>query len=217
MAFAIKSKPPVQRLWRPDFRSLENLPDTKAIRTGFLINFVAIVLALVLFATYAFREYSLLSLTRMVSELEQNVAESTSRNRSLLEANKRFKQSAAIMEEAIAFDQQALDHARFISEVAASMPPGILISSIEMNYSPERLRSAIIPPFDVQITGRVFSTPKETPSQILTGFQETIRGLGSLERRDPRMDLTRFSRNNEFGYFDFTLLVRIPVTVPPAP
>ncbi len=217
MAFALKSKPPAQRPWRPDFRNPETLPDTKAIRTGFLINFVAIVIAVVVLSAYGFREYSLLAMTRMVSELEQKVAQSTARNRSLLEANKRFKQSAAIMEEAIAFDQQALDYARFISELAAAMPSGMLLSSIEMAQSPERLRSATIPPFDVQIAGRVFGSPRETPSQILTGFQDAIRRLACLEGRELKTELTRFVRNNEFGYFDFTLLVRIASAVPPAP
>jgi hypothetical protein len=45
--FARKKKPEVILHWHPNFRMVASLPDIKQVRTGFIINFIAIFLAVV--------------------------------------------------------------------------------------------------------------------------------------------------------------------------
>ena len=210
MALGSKRTKVAQRLWRPDFREVQNLPDTKVIRTGFLINFVAISITLLVVTFYVIKEYSLQSLMSQVRELEVQVADNTSSNRSILDANKRFKQSAAIMEEVIAFDQQLLDFPLFIKEITEILPRRVVLSGLEMKSSQGGDLNSNVPYFKVDLTGRILAGTELTPSQVLSNFQDEIAKLPSMKGRAVEMDLVQFQRDNKAGYFDFTLQLMIP-------
>ena len=209
MAIGKKSKQGVQKLWRPDFRDVQSLPDTKVIRTGFLLNFVAIALTLILLSVFLVREYSLRSMKENVAALEIQVADSTAQNRSILDANKRFKESATVIEEVIDFDRQTLEMTKLIKELAGVIPEGMILSLGEMRYEAKIIGKKEIPPFVVNFKGRVEGTDTATPSQIINQFQEAILAVPELEAKEVSTDLTNFNRNNEFGYFDFTLQLKI--------
>jgi hypothetical protein len=210
MALGSKNKKVTQRLWRPDFREVHTLPDTKVVRTGFLINFIAISITLLVVTLYVIKEYSLQSLTSQVSELEVQVADNTSANRRILDANKRFKQSAGIMEEAIAFDQELLDFPLFIKEVTLILPQRVVLSSMEMRSVLGGEGKTKSPHFKVDLSGRILTGEDLTPSQVLSNCQDAIAELPSIKGRNVKMDLIQFKRNNELGYFDFTLQLMIP-------
>lgn len=210
MALGSKSKKVTQRSWRPDFRDTYTLPDTKVIRTGFLINFIAISITLLVLALYVIKEYSLQSLTSQVRQLEIQVADNTSSNRSILDANKRFKQSASIMEEVVAFDTQLLDFPLFLKELSLVLPDRVVLSSIEMKSLLGGEAKVKSPFMRVDLSGRILGSADLTPSQVLSNFQDALRELPSVKARPLQMDLIQFKRNNELGYFDFTLQVMIP-------
>lgn len=205
-----RSKKTVQRPWRPDFRDTQALPDTKVIRTGFLVNFLAIAITLVIVTIYVVKEYSLQSVQQTVESLRDQVAENTTENRSILDAGKRFRQSASIIEEVVAFDRQILDFPVFLKDLASIVPSGIVLTIVDMHSLDEAPEDAQLPPFLVELSGRIQPGGVVTPSRMLTDFQEAIAKLPSVAGRELQMDLTRFNRNNEFGYFDFTLQVVIP-------
>lgn len=210
MALGRKDKKDTQKLWRPDFRDVQSLPDTKVIRTGFLMNFVAIAVTVAVVVFYVFREYELQSTARMVASLETQVADGTSENRSILESNKRFKQSSSLMEEVVAFDRKIVDYADLINQAARVLPDGLVFNQLSLAASDEQAGKNKLAPLRMEITGRISSAGARTPSQILTDFQEKLAALDCVAGRDLGMELTRFNRNNEFGFFDFTLLVIIP-------
>lgn len=216
MAVLTKSKPATQRLWRPDFRAVESLPDTKVIRTGFLLNFIALALAGLGITLYGFREYQLQGLVRSVAGLEQQVAESTARNRLILDSNKRFRQAAEVVEEAVAFDYQPFAFHSFISELSGVLPKGLELSTLQMQSTSDKATKGMLAPFVVELTGKVFEDAPSTPSQVLNEFQESIRGLPSMADKKPEMEMSRFGRNNDSGDFDFTLLVKIPLEKTPS-
>lgn len=209
MVLGSKSKKVTQRLWRPDFRDVQVLPDTKVIRTGFLLNFIAIAVTLAVLTLYLFKEYSLQTVSASVASLEKQVAEAMPENRSILDANKRFKQSAAIMEEVVAFDRQLVDYPLFVRELSGILPDGVQLRSLEMRSSPQDQGKNKIPPLSVELRGTIVGSPSDTPSQIIGRFQEAILGIPSLETRGATTDLRQFQRNNEEGSFSFTLQILI--------
>lgn len=216
MAGLTKSKKVVQRAWRPDFRDVQTLPDTKVIRTGFLLNFIAITVALGSVGVYVVREYSLQSLIHEVRTLESQVAADTSRNRLVLDANKGFIQKAQIIEEAVAFDVQAVSFPDFIAQVSAALQEGSVLTLIEMKNSTLPAGKSGIPPFVVELRGKVLEGAPVTPSQLLNNFQAAILSIDALAGKDVDMEMVNFGRNNEFGHFDFTLLVKIAVEKAPS-
>jgi hypothetical protein len=215
MATLSNSKKATQRLWRPDFRDAQTLPDTKVIRTGFLLNFVAIALALGCMTLYGMREYSLQTLNRSVRQIERQVAEGTPQNRKILDINKRFRQSAEIVGEAVAFDQQALRFHPFLSQVSDSLQEGMVLSSIDMQNSAEIGKGSSLPPFVVELQGKILEDAPATPAQVMSDFQEAILELPSVKGKPIDLETAQFNRNNQFGHFDFT--IRVKITVEKAP
>ena len=209
MVLGRRNKKVAQKKWRPDFREVQTLPDTKVIRTGFLLNFIAVVLALAVISLYVVREYSLQTMKGDIAALESQVAGSTSQNRTYLDANKRFKEKATIVAEAIDFDRQTMDLASFIESLPGIIPEGMILSVMEMRSSDLVLEKGKIPPYMVSFKGRVTGRADASPSQIVTEFQKSILEIPEIASLETSTDLTSFNRNNEFGYFDFTLVVTI--------
>ena len=209
MVLGRKAKKVVQKKWRPDFRETQTLPDTKVIRTGFLVNFVTIVLTIAVIAVFVVREYSLQTMKKQVAVLEEQVAGSTSQNRSYLDADKRFKEKAAVAHEVIDFDHQLLDLPAFIKSIPPIIPQGMILSNMEMQYAKDVVGKKEIPPYVVSFKGRVTGREDATPSQIVTDFQKSILKIPAIEAMEAATDLTSFNRDNEFGFFDFTLQVKI--------
>ena len=216
MATLKKSKKATQRMWRPDFRDVQSLPDTKVIRTGFLLNFIAIALALGCMTLYSMREYSLQTLIQSVKGLESQVAASTSQNRSILDTNKRFRQSAEVVAEAVAFDHQALQFHPFVSELADALQQGMVLSVVDMQSTTVIEQTKELPPFVVELQGKVLENAPAKPAQVLNDFHDALRGLPSLQGKNIEMEMASFGRNNQFGHFDFTLLVKISVEKAPS-
>ena len=211
-----RSKKSTQRKWRPDFRETQTLPDTKVIRTGFLLNFIALSLAMLCLILYGMREYKLQSLNSSVKSLESQVAESTSRNRAILDTNKRFRQSAEVVAEAVAFDSQAVPFHTFIAELTTLHQEGMVLTAIDMQHSSEIGIGAIDAPFIVELQGKVLDTAPSKPAQLLSDYQTAIENLPVLKGKTIDMEMARFNRNNELGDFDFTLLVKIAVEKVPS-
>ena len=73
-----------------------------------------------------------------------------------------------------------------------------------------------VPPFIVELQGKVLEEAPAKPAQVLNDFQEALGQLPSLKGKSIEMEMARFSRNNQFGHFDFTLLVKISVEKAPS-
>jgi hypothetical protein len=211
-----RSKKVPQKLWRPDFRDTQTLPDTKVIRTGFLLNFIAIAIALAALSAYLVKEYNLQGLIREVNKLTVQVDGNQSLNRSILDVNKKFRQNAAVVEEAIAFDFQPVPLSDLIAELSGSLQEGMLLKSIQIKYGDDSPDSNSGVSMLAIMAGRVLEEAPGTPAEILDNFQNAIRELPLLGERTVNMDMMNFGRDNEFGYFDFTLSVEIQMEKPAA-
>ena len=148
--------------------------------------------------------------------LKRQVSESMANNRLLLDSNKRFRQSAQVVQEAIAFDFQPFPFHSFIAELAKVLPEGLELDALQMQSASGKAVKGELSPFLVELTGRVLENAPSTPSQVLNKFQEAIASLPAMKDKQAEMEMSKFGRNNESGDFDFTLLVKIPVEKAPS-
>lgn len=216
MASLTKSKTPTQRQWRPDFRDTQTLPDTKVIRTGFLLNFVGIAAAVICLTLYGIREYTLQNLSRNLDTLSNEVSSATADNRKILDTNKKFRQSAEIVIEAVAFDTEPVPFHNFLSQLGEALQEGMKLEKIQMASSTDTPEKGKVLPFKITLDGRVLESAPGTPAQILSLFQDDMLELACLKDKQVEMEMVRFNRNNEFGHFDFTLLIKIAVEKVPS-
>jgi len=207
MPFGRKSSKDTQPLWRPDFRDVQSLPDTKFVRTGFLMNFVAIVITVTVIVFFSIREYNLHVAGKAVSSLRQQVDENDAGNRAILLNNKRFMQSASLVEEVVAFDKQIAGFPELVATVTGAVPDGMIFNSLQIGSSESGSGTDARLPLQLIINGRILQNQTLTPSQIVAKFEDTL--IESFPDRKMEAELRRFNRNNEFGYFDFTLSVKV--------
>jgi Tfp pilus assembly protein PilN len=199
-----------QALWRPDFRDRQALPDTKAVRTTFLLNFVSIAIALVLGSYYAHREFSIANLGASVGFLRNQVDAGRPGNRSLLESNRQFKEVEQRARDIIAFEEQPMDNAGFIRELAVMLPDSVVLERLRMFPRRSERGNQSVSGYMIQIDGTIVGGDEKSPSEVIADLQERLKQTESLSGSEPDIDLTRFNRNNELGIFGFSLQITIP-------
>ena len=85
-----KSKITAQAQWHADFRVIDTLPDTKLIRTDFMLTFAAVSMAVGLLFLFVFREYNSFTLGREIANLNSDIEQNTADNQNYLRLDGRF-------------------------------------------------------------------------------------------------------------------------------
>jgi hypothetical protein len=129
---ARKKKPDVILNWHPNFRVVATLPDIKQVRTGFLVNFVTIVLALVALAFTLYFEVEIYKVNRDIDVLNTNIASDASTNNKDLAATKAFVNTSKLMQFTARFYSQKLPPLDLLSSLIDARPDNIVFESIEV-------------------------------------------------------------------------------------
>ena len=95
--------------WRPNFVNPSELPDIKVIRTNFVINIVAVFLALSAITLFLTREYNLRSLEETINRLEDRISEAESTDKNNLKLSREFKKAAEYVVEVGKFSDTPFD------------------------------------------------------------------------------------------------------------
>lgn len=201
-----KKKTEEHPAWRPDFRDVGQLPDTKAVRTDFILNLAAILLVLGLGSWYGIREYTLQTVGAAVESQKEQIAENEAQNRQLLRWNGEFQRSARVAEEAIRFDEEPLRFPEFLGELAAMLPEEVVVRSIDLGHAGEVDGNKA---YLVRLDGRVVFLEERSPSAVLTVLQERMRKLEQIGERLVEIEVADFNRDLELNVFTFSLRVTI--------
>ena len=215
MAAFSKPKKVNQHPWRPDFRDASTLPDTKVIRTGFLLNFIAVVAALAAASVYGVREYSLQALSSSADSLREQVEAASSRNREILEQNRRFRSSSDVVGEAVRFNWQPIPYSGYVVDLSRVLQEGVMLSFIEVSTLARVEGNDRQVLLQSRLTGRILDSVRGTPSQALQALEVSLRNLDCFGEREVRVETSQFGRNNQFGYFDFSLMVEVKLEEAP--
>lgn len=117
--------------WRPDFRAAELLPDTKSVRTNFLVNTLVFSLlgGLLLFAVY--REITISGLMTEVASLETEIAAAKGPSEKAVADFQLFQAEEKKLRDAQAVIAPHFSFPDFLIRLASLMPPGVKASRIE--------------------------------------------------------------------------------------
>lgn len=189
--------------WRADFRDVEELPDTKAVRTGFLINFVAIALFAALLVKGAFNEYVLYTAVKASVRVEQELERDSGKNRAILFEGGEFNRLRRRAEEVISFKETSVSVPTFFSRLGKEVPEAIRLLRLELEQLPPEAETSESGYLVLQ--GFVATEAMVGPSALLEEFREAVSALlgGSIES-----DLESFGRNSVTGNFDFVIRFR---------
>lgn len=169
-----RNKKEIQPYWRPDFRIQSTLPDIKFIRTGFVINAVAILLMLLLGAVVLQREYRAYSLRSTISELETRILIAEPDDNLNLKVSEHFRAAARRIEELQIFYSSPITAHEILAELAANKPKDMIFTSVVVNESLAEVDGQSQVEYRIDITGYVGALT------TLTNFKQILKGLDSL-------------------------------------
>lgn len=202
----------IQANWHPNFRIESALPDTRAIHTNFIAK-VIIYVAVFLTASFVLqREYQAYLLSQNIRELEQQVQDAASADRSRLKKSEQFRELATNVKELQQFFSAPLIAHEAVAELALIKPRDLKFTSLVLSESVlqvkdgKNTRTRII--FNLKVSGNVKDLPLLTqfkreleeskllnPSGYTVGIEETIQ-----------------QRDSETGIIPFQLLVPLEAT-----
>lgn len=120
----------IQPYWRPDFKIQSTLPDIKVVRTDFIINSIAVALALIAGFTLLQREYRAYSLRSAIVGMEQRIRVSEADDNLNLQESARFRESAQSIEELQRFFRVPFTAHDFLAELSLLKPKGLIFSRV---------------------------------------------------------------------------------------
>lgn len=130
-----RSKKIIQPRWRPNFVIQSELPDIKVVRTNFLINIVAVSMALSMVFLLLSREYSARSLESAISSLERRIEDAATKDRKSLQLSGDFKKAAEYVIEVGQFSERLFRVHELVRELSSIKPDDLVYNSITVSES----------------------------------------------------------------------------------
>lgn len=131
-------------LWHPNFRVVATLPDTKVIRTAFLVNFVAIGLFLGTGAVLVLREQELATVRAQTAELDARIAENAPKVAQAIKLQEEFTALEKRLKEIDVFGTPDFVASQFLRRLAETLPRFFTIDAAEVLDKGVRLKGTIV-------------------------------------------------------------------------
>jgi hypothetical protein len=139
-----KSSVSMMPAWHPNFRNFERLPDTKVVRTTFFINGVAILIATTLAIYVAYREVELSTLKGDTNAAQKVVDDNKLASDQAVALFKKFQAEEKKIFELQKFRSVSpLEFSDLLLELGSSLPPAVLLNSMDYRPSGVTLRGRI--------------------------------------------------------------------------
>jgi len=127
------AKKQIQPYWRPNFRIPGTLPDIKVVRTDFIVNSVAIALALVTCFVIFQREFRAHVLRGTVADLEARVEAAKPENKKSLAVDSRFRKAGEYVVELQKFYSSPYRAHELLLYLSNSVSEGLIFKQITLN------------------------------------------------------------------------------------
>jgi len=202
-----RSKKDVQPHWRPNFVNASELPDIKAVRTGFIINFVAVVLLLMVGFYLLQREYHAYSLAREIEEMEQRIQISEPDDVASLKVSREFRELAENVSELELFYTSPVRAHELLTELARIRPEKIIYTRLSMAEILEKDGKKSFVGYRINIAGEV----DETALEVLGSFKQTLEDWEFLDLGDYEKTISDSlqGRDAVARTFPFTLEIQL--------
>ncbi len=189
----------IKPYWRPDFRIASTLPDIKAVRTDFIINFVAVTLVLICGFYLLQREYRAFSLERTIEDLERRIKVAEAPNRTAVDASAEFKQAARKIVDLEKFYDAPFTAPEFIVGLSRLRPDDLIFNRI--NATRRAVDDAI--EYRITINGEVRELP------ILNTFRAELEAaeLLAFEGYETAIDEMVEAPDDDTRIFPYQLVI----------
>ncbi|MBX7122097.1 MAG: hypothetical protein K1X42_08195 [Opitutaceae bacterium] len=138
-----KGQMPLVPAWHPNFRNFDRLPDTKAVRTSFFVNGVAVVIAISLLLVFAYQEYALFVLNRQIIEWQARIDGNQKASALAVVEYKKFQAEEKKIAELEAFVSTPKPLSVLLLDLSRTLPPRIALLNVIYRLDGVNLRGVV--------------------------------------------------------------------------
>lgn len=199
------SKPAtVAAYWHPNFRVEASLPDTKVVRTSFVINAAVVVLMLGLGVILYVREAASAEVRAQSAEWSRYIAENRPKYDKAVKMQTEFSDAEKKVREIEAFVASRMIPADFLKIISATLPRLITIDSVEMRADGVQLRGTV-----------VGSSERSAP--LAKAYADQLAANPALKAQMESVKLNSQSRDQEGNRFVFEIELKFKASKVVAP
>ena len=204
-----KPKKVVQPAWHPNFRNVETLPDIKAIRTDFVINYGVILFAAALLVFFLKNEFSIMAVGRDIQDFETKISENSGANNNNLRLSGQFNNLSKEISELADFTDVPIKPSELILKFTEIKPENMLFESISYDtYTIKLDDRKNAPGKRISIRSTVVGTPAAV-TQLVTEFVETLQNLEMIQESMHKVELQSLVRDEELGLFNCSIRIEL--------
>ncbi len=207
-----KPKKVVQPAWHPNFRNVDTLPDIKAIRTDFVVNYGIILLAAGLLVFFLKNEFSIMAVGRDINDFETKISENTGINNNNLKLSGEFGALSKELTELADFTNVPVKPSELLLGFTDIKPDEMLLQSISYATQTVKLEGRKTAPGKlISIRCAVNGSPAAV-TQLVTEFVETLQNLELIHDSVHKVELQSLVRDEAQGLFNCSIRIEL---VPP--
>jgi hypothetical protein len=181
--------------WHANFRNVEQLPDTKTVRTKFFVNVVAITLLSALALTVALREQELASLRSELANVEAQIAEATKPSEKAIADHKLYQEQEKRFNDAYALVKDPFRLPEFLMHLGSVLPRGVKVKRVDFRGVGQ----------SINVSGSVRGLDAAA-SDVASEFVKTLQSDKDFAVHFPTITLTNLGRNVDEGNMNFELV-----------
>lgn len=200
-----KANKNIQPYWRPNFVNASELPDIKAIRTDFIINFIAVLLMLLVGFYVLQREYRAYALKNTIEGLEQRIRVAEADDAASLKLSRKFRDLAANIAELEKFYATPVMVHELLVSITQIRPEELIFKQLSLVESLVKEDTNQIVTYRINISGEVRSLT------VLDEFKGKLSNweLLNLEGYTLDIDEALQGRDADTGIFPYTLEITL--------
>lgn len=134
---------PASPAWHPDFRNNQRLPDTKVVRTSFLINGAAVLVASVALMFFIFQVYQWKELNAQVDHWQRQIDRDKAPSDQAIALYKRFQAEAAPVNDVRVFLESRPLVSAILLRLGETLPAYVAIDRFDLGATFLNLRGTV--------------------------------------------------------------------------
>ncbi|WP_269525616.1 hypothetical protein [Coraliomargarita parva] len=198
-----RNKKDIQPYWRPNFNIPSTLPDIKVIRTGFIVNSIAIGVALIAAVLLLQKEYKAYSLGATIQELQQQITVAEADDNLHLKTSQRFRDAANYVIEVDTFYSAPWLAHEFVADLLTLRPKDLIFTRLALSEQVVKQKNKNIVECRITISGEVRELP------VLDEFKNALQEAEFLNQAEYTREISESleSKNLKTGIFPYRLTI----------
>jgi len=202
MNFSFRKRSESKARWHADFRLVDQLPDTKVVRTKFIINIFFMALFSLLLAVVGYREINKIGIRQSIASLQTEIESRNTTNRKLSEVSRDFRQMANKVDDLKAFKSTPIRPAWLLVELSRIRTPDVIYDNVDYEKIWDNVGKEVIYRVRLSGKGRTTADIAELKSRLAILELAENWSIRILEEGNP-------SKDTASGIFSFVIALEI--------